>query len=93
VSPVTPRAPTAVEELEFARIGTIHAFAEIFSTSGRSRRGSIHSGDNGDLKAHRLNPMRMVDHASLNPAAIEVADGHGARSFGSLSTVGGSPAC
>ena len=31
-------------------------------------------GDNGDLKARRLNPMRMVDRASLNPAAIEVAD-------------------
>ena len=31
-------------------------------------------GDNGDLKGRRLNPMRMVDRASLTPTAIEVAD-------------------
>jgi ATP-dependent helicase/nuclease subunit A len=31
-------------------------------------------GDNGDLKTHRLNPMRTTDRATLNPSAIEVAD-------------------
>jgi ATP-dependent helicase/nuclease subunit A len=45
-------------------------------------------GDNGDLKAWRLNPMRMVDRATLNHAAIEVADAldvlrllHGRRNY------------
>jgi ATP-dependent helicase/nuclease subunit A len=31
-------------------------------------------GDNDDLKARRLNPMRTIDRATLNPAVIEVAD-------------------
>ena len=31
-------------------------------------------GDNGDLKTRRLNPMRTIDRATLNPSAIEVAD-------------------